>query len=142
MIRFGVTITDIRNYCLSMPYSTHDFPFDSETCVFRIGGRMFCLMGINGDPPRVSLKCDPALARDLRDAFGAVEPGYHLNKEHWNTVAVGADLPDEKVRWLIEHSYQLVAASLPKRRPESQQHAATPSTDRLPTETQERGTHR
>ena len=109
-----MTITDLRDYCLSKPGASYDFPFDEETCVFRVGGKMFGLAGINADPVRISLKCDPALARDLRSGFEGVAPGYHLNKEHWNTVTTGSDVPNEKVLWLIDHSYDLVVASLPK----------------------------
>ena len=107
-------INDLRDYCLSKSGVGYDFPFDEETCVFRVGGKMFGLAGINADPARISLKCDPALARDLRSSFEDVAPGYHLNKEHWNTVTTGGDVPDEKVRWLIDHSYELVVAGLPK----------------------------
>ena len=109
-------IGEIRAYCLSLPGTTFDFPFDAETCVFRVGGKMFALVGINSEPPRVSLKCDPELSRDLRTAFEGIVPGYHMNKEHWNTVATRSDVPPEKVTWLIDHSYQLVLASLPKNR--------------------------
>ncbi len=111
-----MTITELRDYCTSKPGVSYDFPFDEETCVFRIGGKMFALSGINTNPVRISLKCDPALSRDLRSAFRDVEPGYHLNKEHWNTVACGGDVPEEKVRWLIDHSYELVVEGLPKSR--------------------------
>jgi predicted DNA-binding protein (MmcQ/YjbR family) len=112
----NMEIEEIRAHCLSLPEATYDFPFDAETCVFRVGGKMFALLGINGEPPHVSLKCDPDLSRDLRAAFEGIVPGYHLNKEHWNTVATRSDVPPEKVRWLIDHSYQLVRASLPKNR--------------------------
>ncbi|MFW5689522.1 MAG: MmcQ/YjbR family DNA-binding protein [Spirochaetota bacterium] len=93
-----MTINELRDYCLSLPGSTYDFPFDAETIVFRVGGRMFTLAGINDDPLSVNLKCDPELRRDLRAGFEAVTPGYHMNKEHWNTVVCGLDVPDEKLR--------------------------------------------
>lgn len=109
-----MTIVDLRDYCLSRPGATFDFPFDAETCVFRVGGKIFGLAGINAEPARISLKCDPALARDLRSGFRDIAPGYHLNKEHWNTVTTAGDVPDDKVRWLIDHSYELIVASLPK----------------------------
>ena len=96
--------------------TTYDFPFDSQTCVFRVGGKMFALLGINGSPPAINLKCDPELARDLRSAFESIAPGYHMNKEHWNTVTLGGDVPDDKVRWLIDHSYELIRSSLPRSR--------------------------
>ena len=109
-----MTAIELRDHCLSLPGSSFDFPFDTETIVFRVGGRMFALSGIDADPVSVTLKCDPILARDLRAAYDAVTPGYHMNKEHWNTIRAGADLPDDKLRWLIDHSHELVAAGLPR----------------------------
>ncbi len=109
-----MTINELRDYSLSKPGTTYDFPFDEETIVFRVAGKIFALAGINRDPVRVNLKCDPALARDLRAGFESITPGHHMNKEHWNTVACGGDVPDEKLRWLIDHSYELIVASLPK----------------------------
>jgi predicted DNA-binding protein (MmcQ/YjbR family) len=111
-----VTIDEIKAYCLHLSGATYDFPFDDETCVFRVGGKMFGLMGIHADPPRINLKCDPILARDLRSAFESIVPGYHMNKEHWNTVLIGGDVPDDKVRWLIDHSYDLIRSKLPRSR--------------------------
>jgi predicted DNA-binding protein (MmcQ/YjbR family) len=75
---------------------------------------MFALSGINTTPVRITLKCDPELSRDLRASFESVEPGYHMNKEHWITVTSEGDLPADKLRWLIDHSYELVCASLQK----------------------------
>jgi predicted DNA-binding protein (MmcQ/YjbR family) len=107
-------IDDLREICLALPGTSYDFPFDEETCVFRVRKKMFALAGINTSPAHVTLKCDPDLARDLRVAYQGIVPGYHMNKEHWNTVDTGADVPCDKVEWLIRHSYDLVVASLPK----------------------------
>jgi predicted DNA-binding protein (MmcQ/YjbR family) len=112
----AMTIAELRDACTALPGSTYDFPFDAETCVFRVSSRMFALAGINNRPVTVTLKCDPELARDLRAAYTGVEPGYHMNKEHWNTVNCEADVPKERILWLIEHSYELVVAGLPKAR--------------------------
>ena len=116
---FPVPTDDRYNFTLPgetevRPGTSYDFPFDEETCVFRVSGKMFGLAGINGEPIRVNLKCDPGLARDLRTEFDGITPGHHMNKEHWNTVVTGSDVPDEKVTWLIDHSYDLVVAGLPK----------------------------
>lgn len=111
-----MTIDELREYCLALPGTGFDFPFDAETCVFRVGGKMFALAGINDAPLKINLKCDPELARDLRNAYRGITPGYHMNKEHWNTVDTRADVPREKVEWLIRHSYDLVVASLPKKK--------------------------
>lgn len=107
-------INELRDYCVEKPGTSYDFPFGPDTLVFRVVGKMFALTGIKDDPLEINLKCDPNLARDLRASFEGITPGYHMNKEHWNTVFCGRDVPDEKVRWLIDHSYELVVASLPK----------------------------
>lgn len=109
-----MTITKLRDICLSFPGTSYDFPFDTETMVFRVGRKMFALTNINKDPVAVNLKCDPELARDLRAAFTSVSAGYHMNKEHWNTVTCGGDVSDERLEWLIAHSYERVVAGLPK----------------------------
>ncbi|MFP4112734.1 MAG: MmcQ/YjbR family DNA-binding protein [Spirochaetota bacterium] len=111
-----MTIAELRDLCLSLPGTSYDFPFDEETIVFRVGGKMFGLAGINENPVSVNLKCDPILARDLRAGYEGIEPGYHMNKEHWNTVRCGSDVPDEQLEWLVRHSYDLVVEKLPKKR--------------------------
>ena len=110
-----MTVTEIRDNCLSKTSTTYDFPFDEQTCVVRVAGKIFAFFGINSSPARVTLKCDPGLARDLRASFDGVVPGYHTNKEHWNTVTCeDSDVPAEKVQWMIDHSYDLIVESLPK----------------------------
>lgn len=111
-----MNVSELRDVCLSFPEASYDFPFDAETIVFRVAGRIFALAGINDDPLTVNLKCDPELARDLRAGYEAVEPGYHMNKEHWNTVRCGLDVPDDKLEWMIAHSYERVVAGLPRSR--------------------------
>ncbi len=75
---------------------------------------MFALLAFEEVPPRANLKCDPDLALELRDRYEQVEPGYHMNKKHWNTVVLDGVIPDREVREMIDHSYGLVANSLPK----------------------------
>jgi predicted DNA-binding protein (MmcQ/YjbR family) len=83
--------------------------------VFKVGGRMFALSRLAAEPLSVSLKCDPELAEQLRASYPEIEPGYHLNKRHWNTVRLNGSLPDRFVHELIEDSYDLVMEKLPKR---------------------------
>jgi predicted DNA-binding protein (MmcQ/YjbR family) len=102
--------------CLSFNGSVEDFPFGPETSVFKVGGKMFALVALDRPAPlRISAKCDPDLVPELRSAYPAIGPGYHLNKRHWNTITLDGSLPDELVHDLIEDSYDLVVSALPKR---------------------------
>ena len=98
--------------CLAKPGSAEDYPFGDEVAVFKVAGRMFALMSLGPPPGSVSLKCDPNLAAGLRARYPAITPGYHLNKRHWNTVALDGSVPDEELLDLIDHSYDLVVAGL------------------------------
>jgi len=100
--------------CLAKPGSAEDYPFGDEVAVFKVVGKMFALVPLAESPPSVSLKCDPELAADLRQKYRAVTPGYHLNKRHWNTVTLDGSIPEEELLDLIDHSYQLVVAGLPR----------------------------
>jgi predicted DNA-binding protein (MmcQ/YjbR family) len=100
--------------CLAKPGSTEDYPFGDEVAVFKVAGKVFALVPLAGSPASVSLKCDPGLAADLRQRYPAVTPGYHLNKRHWNTVTLDGSVPGEELLDLIDHSYQLVVAGLPR----------------------------
>ena len=105
----------LRAWCLEQPGAVEEFPFGSATSVFKVGGRIFALSALARAPLEVSVKCEPELAVDLRESYGAIRPGYHLNKRHWNTVTVDGSLSDRLVRELIEDSYDLVVSGLPKR---------------------------
>jgi predicted DNA-binding protein (MmcQ/YjbR family) len=98
--------------CLAKPGSAEDYPFGDEVAVFKVAGRMFALVPLGPPPGSVSLKCDPDLAAGLRTRYAAITPGYHLNKRHWNTVALDGSVPDEELLELIDHSYELVVARL------------------------------
>lgn len=104
-----------RAYCLTRPGASEDLPFGPDTLVFRVGGKIFALASLEAIPARVNLKCDPERALDLRDRYEEVQPGYHMNKKHWNTVILGGSVPAAELREMIDHSYDLVAASLPKK---------------------------
>jgi len=109
-------LADFRAYCLAKPNVTEGTPFGSDTLVFKVGGKMFALASLDEVPPRVNLKCDPERALDLRDRYEEVQPGYHMNKKHWNTVELSGGIPEAELRSMIDHSYDLVVARLPKRR--------------------------
>jgi len=102
-------------YCLSKKGVTEHFPFDDNTLVFKVGGKMFALSSLlqweNGTPS-INLKCDPERALELREQYDAIEPGYHMSKIHWNTVAVNQSVSDVLVKELIDHSYELIFVSL------------------------------
>jgi predicted DNA-binding protein (MmcQ/YjbR family) len=94
---------------------TEHFPFDNDTLVFKVGDKMFALSSLlkwEQSTPTVNLKCEPDLALELRASYDAVQPGFHMNKKHWNTVTFNQDVDDEKLKDLIDHSYNLVFKSL------------------------------
>ena len=107
---------ELRDQCLSFLGSEEEFPFGAETSVFKVAGKIFALCRLAEEPLRVSLKCDPPLAEQLREAHAAVIPGYHLNKRHWNTVVIDGTLPDTMLTDMIEDSYDLVVSKLPRAR--------------------------
>jgi len=103
----------LRHHCLSFPGSVEAFPFGPSTSVFKVAGKMFALSALAQRPLRVSLKCEPQLAEQLREAHAAIGPGYHLNKRHWNTVILDGSLPEQVIKDMIEDSYDLVVSQLP-----------------------------
>ncbi len=107
---------ELRDLCLTFPGSAETFPFGPETSVFKVAGKMFALSRLAEHPLRVSLKCEPQLAEQLREAHPAVLPGYHLNKRHWNTVIIDDSIPEQMIRDMIEDSYDLVVNKLPMSR--------------------------
>jgi len=109
----------LRTYLLQKPGATEDFPFDNVTLVIKVCGKMFALLGINNDPLRINLKCDPSKAEFLRQRYAAILPGYHMNKRHWNTVVLDGSIPELEIYPMIDDSYDLVVQGLPKsRRPQ------------------------
>ncbi|KPU44392.1 hypothetical protein OXPF_20110 [Oxobacter pfennigii] len=105
----------LKIYCLSKKGAYEDFPFDSSTLTFRVSGKMFALTDIDKMPMYVNLKCDPYLSIFLREEHEGVTPGYHMNKKHWNTVILDGGIPDEKICWMIDMSYELVLKGLSKK---------------------------
>ena len=110
---------DLRTHCLAFAGAAETFPFGPETSVFKVAGKMFALSQLDHAPLRVSLKCEPGLAEQLRETHAAVLPGYHLNKRHWNTVIVDESLADQLIKDMIEDSYDLVVSGLPQARQEA-----------------------
>jgi predicted DNA-binding protein (MmcQ/YjbR family) len=104
-----------RAYCLAKSAVTEGSPFGPDHIVFKVKGKMFALLALDEVPTRVNLKCDPDVALDLRDRYEQVMPGYHMNKKHWNTVLLDGVIPEREIREMIDHSYGLVVASLPKK---------------------------
>ena len=109
------TFAEIYDYCCNKPGSTEEYPFGEGTLVFKVGGKMFALTSPENIPPRMNLKCNPERALELRERYDAVQPGYHMNKKHWNTVQFDGSIPHQEIVDLIDHSYDLVVASLPKK---------------------------
>jgi predicted DNA-binding protein (MmcQ/YjbR family) len=106
----------LRDHCLALRGSAETFPFGPETSVFKVSGKIFAISRLNENPLRVSLKCEPLLAEQLREAHAAVLPGYHLNKRHWNTVVIDGSLPERMIVDMIEDSYDLIVSKLPRSR--------------------------
>lgn len=106
-------IEQLREYCLSKPEVTEEFPFDEVTLVFKVCGKMFALTVLDSDLS-INLKCDPELAVELRERYPAVQPGYHMSKIHWNTVILDGSISDKLVKEWIDHSYWSVVSKLTK----------------------------
>jgi predicted DNA-binding protein (MmcQ/YjbR family) len=111
-----VDLEDFREYCLTKPKATEGTPFGPDTLVFKVGGKIFAIASLDDLPARVNLKCDPERALDLRDRYEEVQPGYHMNKKHWNTIELGGRIPGKELRRLIDHSYELVVGRSRKRK--------------------------
>lgn len=107
-------IESYRAYCIAKPGVTEEFPFDENTLVFKVMGKMFALADVE-EFISINLKCDPEQAVRLRETYEGVMPGYHMSKKHWNTILMDGSIPDQEIRDWINHSYDLVVAGLPKK---------------------------
>lgn len=107
-----MNIETLRNYCLSKKGATEEFPFGENTLVFKVGNKMFALTGLDAELS-INLKCDPEKAIELREQYPAVQPGYHMNKQHWNTVFIDGTVSQTLIFQWIDHSYDLVFNKLP-----------------------------
>lgn len=107
---------EIRAWCLQQPGVTEHFPFDAHTLVFKVYGKMFALLDVRWEEKSVNLKCDPERALELRATWEDIRPGYHMNKQHWNTVHVDGFLPKSLCLELLAHSYDLVLNGIPPKK--------------------------
>ena len=104
----------LRKYCIQKPGVTESFPFDEETLVFKVMGKIFALVNTVEIPISINLKCNPEKAIELREKYDSVQPGYHMNKTHWNTVIIDNTIPHDELCELIDDSYNLVVSGLKK----------------------------
>ena len=110
-----MNIESLREYCLSKPHVEETLPFGPDTLVFKVCGKMFLLTGLDEVQFSFNVKCDPEKAIQLREEYTCVTPGFHMNKQHWNTVIVDGSVSSKQLKEWIDDSYDLVKESLPKK---------------------------
>ncbi|MCF6308448.1 MAG: MmcQ/YjbR family DNA-binding protein [Flavobacteriaceae bacterium] len=111
-----MNIEEFRNYCIAKKGVTESFPFDEQTLVFKVMGKMFALSGLEHHPSKINLKCDPERSVELREEYdGLIYGAFHMNKLHWNTIEIEMNVPHQLILGLIDHSYDLVVAKLTKK---------------------------
>ena len=110
-----MNLEQFREYCIQKPHVTEHFPFDNETLVFKVSGKIFALVNINSFQ-FVNLKCDPERSIELREQYDAIRAAYRMNKKHWNSVSVYSGLENKLFLELVDHSYNLIFQSLPNKR--------------------------
>ena len=101
-------IETLREYCLSKPDVEEVLPFGPNTLVYKVNGKIFLITGLNEETLSFNVKCDPDLAIELREQFDCIQPGYHMNKKHWNTITVDGSVSTKQLKEWIDHSYQLI----------------------------------
>ncbi len=106
----AVNIEALREYCLSKPGAEETLPFGPDTLVFKVNGKVFLLTGLDEEALSFNVKCDPVKAIELREEFPCVQPGYHMNKKHWNTILADGSASTKHLKEWIDHSYELVTA--------------------------------
>ena len=111
-----MNIEEFRDYCLSKNQVTESFPFDEDTLVFKVAGKMFALASLEKRPVTVNLKCDPEKALELREEYEEISPGYHMSKIHWNTVTIDGSLSNKLIMELTDDSYNLVVKGMSKKK--------------------------
>lgn len=109
-----MNVEQARDYCLSKTATTEGMPFGEGVLVFKVMNKMYALLALDAVPATMNLKCDPDRALELREEYEGIKGGYHMNKKHWNTVTLDADVSDEVITELIDHSYDLVVSKLRK----------------------------
>ncbi len=114
-----MNLETLYKYCLSKKGTTEHFPFDQDILVFKIGSKMYALSSISGwekGEPKINVKCNPDIALELRSQYHDVQPAYHMNKKHWNTLVINSEITDKQIKEWIDDSYNLVFESLPKKK--------------------------
>lgn len=104
----------LNKYLINKSGTKMELPFGPDTLVYKVVGKMFAILAWQDDPLRISLKCDPEEAILLRRKYPAVLPGYHLSKTHWNTIVINGSIPDKEIIQMVDESYRLVVATMPK----------------------------
>lgn len=110
-----MNIEELRSHCLKKKGVEEGFPFGNDTLVFKVGGKLFLLTGIDSNLLQFNVKCEPDKALELREKYACVKPGYHMNKTHWNTIICDGLAPKKNILEWIDDSYDLVLQSLPKK---------------------------
>lgn len=110
----AMDLAEMIGCCMSLPEVEETTPFGPDALVYKVAGKMFAVTDPQRVPVGINLKCDPERALDLRDQYDAIQPGWHMNKRHWNTVELNGSLPTALLHDLVEHSYRLVVAGLKK----------------------------
>jgi predicted DNA-binding protein (MmcQ/YjbR family) len=110
-----MNIEDLRLYCLSLKGVEETMPFGPDNLVMKVMGKMFCLISLDTTPLRCNVKCDPENVETLRETYSGVLPGYHMNKQHWNTLVFDESFGDDAAMQWVTDSYDLVVSSLPKK---------------------------
>ena len=113
-----MNIEQYRSYCIAKKAVTESFPFDEKTLVFKVMNKMFALSGLDNwekGEPRINLKCNPDKSLELRGEYESINPGWHMNKTHWNSVVADGTVSLKLFKELVDHSYDLIVKSLPKK---------------------------
>lgn len=109
-----MNIEEYRDFCLALPGVTEEFPFDASTLVFKVMNKVFALTNVD-DFKSFNLKADPEYSIELREMYSGINPGFHMNKKHWNTIETDGSVDDVLMYKLIKHSYDLVVKGLTKK---------------------------
>lgn len=110
-----MNIESLRSYCIKKPFVTEEFPFDEVTLVFKVLNKAFLLTGLDEPELKFNVKCDPEKAIELREQYTCVQPGFHMNKKHWNTIHDDGSVSDQLLKEWIDHSYEMVIAGMSKK---------------------------
>lgn len=110
-----MNVEEIRNYCLNKREVTEGMPFGDTVVVYKVAGKVFLLVSLDESHLQFNAKCEPAKAIELREEYDCVQPGYHMNKKHWNTIKVDGSVGDKMLMAWIDHSYDMVVKGLPQK---------------------------